>query len=127
MSKKSGRRALPIRPPLGGNKGGAAKIAGGSKASQLQKLQEEFAQAQEQLKAKTATATAGGGVVQVTVNGSQEVVELKLAPEVVDPEDVEMLQDLILVAVNEALEKSRALAAEQFSGLTGGLGLGGMF
>jgi DNA-binding YbaB/EbfC family protein len=120
MSKKSGRRAMPMRPPLGGG-------GGGSKASQLQKLQSDFAQAQEQLKTKTTTVTSGGGVVQVTVNGGQEVTELKLAPEVVNPEDIEMLQDLILAAVNEALDKSRELAAQQFSGLTGGLGLEGMF
>jgi nucleoid-associated protein EbfC len=118
LSKKSGKRALPMRPRIGG---------AGSKQDQMQRLQADFTRMQEDLKAKTVTATAGGGVVEVTVNGNQEVTALKLAPEVVDPEDVEMLQDLILAALNDGLEKSRNLMNQQLSGLTGGLGLEGMF
>ncbi|MHB0875367.1 MAG: YbaB/EbfC family nucleoid-associated protein [Anaerolineae bacterium] len=118
MSKKSGRRAMPMRPRIGG---------AGSKQDQVQRLQADFARMQEDLKGKTVSASAGGGVVEVTVNGNQEITALKLAPEVVDPEDIEMLQDLILTAVNEGLEKSRAIVNQQLSGLTGGLGLEGMF
>ena len=118
MSKKSGRRAMPMRPKIGG---------AGGKQEQIQRLQADFARMQDGLKEKTVSASVGGGVVEVTVNGNQEVTALKLAPEVVDPEDIEMLQDLILAAVNEGLQKSREIMNEQFSGLTGGLGLEGMF
>ena len=118
MSKKSGKRAMPVRSKIG--------MGGGGK-SQVQKLQADFARAQEELKEQTTTVTAGGGVITVVVNGNQEIKELRLAAEVVDPDDVEMLQDLILAAVNEALDKSREMMAQQFSGLTGGLGLEGMF
>lgn len=118
MSKKSGKRAIPVRSKIG--------LGGGGK-SQVQKLQADFARIQEELKGQTTTITAGGGVITVTVNGNQEIKELRLSPEVVDPDDVEMLQDLIVAAVNEALDKSRQMMAQQFSGLTGGLGLEGMF
>ena len=120
MAKKSGKRAMPVRAKIGG-------AGGGGKAGQIQRLQADMARMQEELNERTTTASAGGGVVQATVNGNQEVKELRLAPEVVDPEDIEMLQDLIVAAVNEALSKSRELMAQQFSGLTGGLGLEGMF
>jgi DNA-binding YbaB/EbfC family protein len=68
--------------------------------------------------------TAGGGVVEVVMTGHQRVQSIRIDPEVVDPEDVEMLQDLIVAAVNEAIERSQGLAAEQMAALTGGLGLG---
>lgn len=116
MSKRSGRRAMPSRP----------KIGVGGKVSQLQKLQEDFARMQEEMKQRTTAATAGGGVVEVVVTGDQRLVSLKIAPEVVDPEDVEMLQDLVVAAVNEALEKAQSSMAEQISGLTGSMGLDGL-
>ncbi|MGI6208334.1 MAG: YbaB/EbfC family nucleoid-associated protein [Anaerolineae bacterium] len=115
MVKRSGKRALPMRPKLGG----------GSK-NQIQKLQADFARMQEEMKEVTVTATAGGGVVEVEVTGDQRIKSLRINPEVVDPEDVDMLQDLIVAAVNEGLDKSRSAMAEQLSGLTGGLGLEGM-
>jgi DNA-binding YbaB/EbfC family protein len=91
---------------------------------QIMKIQEQMLQTQEELGEKTVTATAGGGVVQVVMTGHQRVESITIDPEAVDPEDVEMLQDLIIAAVNEALERSQALAAEQMGALTGGLGLG---
>jgi DNA-binding YbaB/EbfC family protein len=91
---------------------------------QIMKLQEQMLQTQESLGDQTVTATAGGGVVEVAMSGHQRVQSITIDPEVVDPEDVEMLQDLIMAAVNEAIERSQGLAAEQMGALTGGLGLG---
>ena len=91
--------------------------------SQLQKLQEQMAVAQDSLAELTVEASVGGGVVTVVATGQQDIVSVTLRPEVVDPDDVEMLQDLIVAAVNQALEQSRQLANERMSGLTSGLGL----
>jgi DNA-binding YbaB/EbfC family protein len=121
VSKKSGRRAMPIRPRIGGPAGG------GSKQDQLQKLQADFARMSDEAKQATVTGSAGGGVVEVVVNGNQDLISLHLAKEVVDPEDVEMLQDLIVAAINEGIAKSRDIMNQQLAGLTGGLGLEGMF
>lgn len=93
---------------------------------QVQKLQGEMAKLQEELGEKTTEATAGGGVVRVVVNGRQEVVRLEIKPEAVDPEDVEMLQDVITAAVNEALRQSREMVAREMGRLTGGLGIPGL-
>lgn len=90
---------------------------------QVMQLQEEMLKTQESLKDETVTATSGGGAVAVVVNGHQEVLSLTIDPAAVDPDDVEMLQDMVLAAVNEALERSRALAAERMNTLTGGLNL----
>ena len=98
-----------------------------SQLEQVQKLQARMAEVQEELAQATVTATAGGGAVTVVMNGQQAVHSVEIAPEAVDPEDVEMLQDLILVAVNEAIERSQELAAERMGELTGGLGLPGIF
>jgi DNA-binding YbaB/EbfC family protein len=113
MAKGKGRRIRASQP--GGRPDTRQMIA---------KLQEQMLQTQEELGEKTVTTTAGGGVVEVTMSGHQRVEAIRIEPEVVDPEDVEMLQDLIMAAVNEAIERSQALAAEQMSALTGGLGLG---
>jgi DNA-binding YbaB/EbfC family protein len=113
MAKGKGRRIRASRP--GGRPDTRQMIA---------KIQEQMLQTQEELGEKTVTATAGGGVIEVTMSGHQRVEAIRIDPEVVDPEDVEMLQDLIIAAVNEAIERSQALAAEQMSALTGGLGLG---
>ncbi len=86
-----------------------------------------MAEVQEELAYTTVTATAGGGAVTIVMNGQLAVQSVTIAPEAVDPEDIEMLQDLILVAVNEAIEKSQELAAERMGELTGGLGLPGIF
>ena len=91
---------------------------------QAQKLQEQMASAQAELAARTFEGTSGGGMVRATVTGTQELVEIKVSPEVVDPEDVEMLEDLIVAAVRSASEASIAAAGESLGGVTGGLDLG---
>jgi DNA-binding YbaB/EbfC family protein len=91
------------------------------------KLQQQMLEAQDALGEETVTVTSGGGVVEVVVTGHQKVQSITIDPEVVDPEDVEMLQDLVTAAVNEGLEQSQAIAAERMGALTGNLGgLGGL-
>jgi DNA-binding YbaB/EbfC family protein len=102
-------------------------IGGGGMAEQLRRLQEDMANTQAALGEETVEVTAGGGVIKVVMTGHQRVQALTIDPEVVNPEDVEMLQDLVVVAVNEAIEKSQSLAAERMSGLTAGLGIPGLF
>jgi nucleoid-associated protein EbfC len=100
---------------------------------QAQKLQEEMMKAQEEAKKKTVEATAGGGMVTVVASGSGEIVSIKIEKDVVNPDDVEMLQDLILAASNEAIRRAQELVQGDMSKLTGGLNmpglgdLGGMF
>ena len=94
---------------------------------QVQKMQQEMLRAQEELQNKTYTATAGGGMVTASVNGSHEIVALEIKPEAVDPEDVEMLQDMVIAAVNEAMRAAEAEASNSMSKFTGGLNLGGLF
>lgn len=93
---------------------------------QAQQLQARMAKLQEELATEQVEATAGGGVVTVVVSGQQVVQSVTIQPEAVDPDDVEMLEDLVRAAVNEALEKSRALAAQKLSSITGGMKLPGM-
>lgn len=93
---------------------------------QAQKMQEQLAAAQEELAARTFEGTAGGGVVRATVSGSQELLEVQLDPAVVDPDDIEMLQDLVVAAVNQAIKAAGEAAGAQLGGLTGGLDLGGL-
>jgi DNA-binding YbaB/EbfC family protein len=90
--------------------------------AQVAKMQEDLQKAQEDLANQTVEGTSGGGMVTVTANGQGEVVQVKLAREAVDPDDVEMLEDLILAAVKEATRSAQALAQQKMSGLTGGLG-----
>ena len=90
--------------------------------AQVQKMQQDMQQAQEDLAKETITASAGGGVVKATMTGSQELVSIEIDPEAVDPEDVEMLQDMILAAVNEAMTSSQEMASQKLGGITGGLG-----
>ena len=94
---------------------------------QAQKMQQEMLRMQQEQEAKTFTAASGGGMVKATVNGKHELVELSIKPEAVDPDDVEMLQDMILAAVNEAMRTADSEAANNMSRLTGGLNLGGLF
>lgn len=94
---------------------------------QAQKMQQEMLRMQEEQENRTFTAKAGGGVVCATVNGKHELVELTIQPEAVDPEDVEMLQDTVIAAVNEAMRLADTEAANNMSRLTGGLNLGGLF
>jgi nucleoid-associated protein EbfC len=94
---------------------------------QAQKLQEEMAKAQEELKNRTVDASVGGGAVQVVVSGKNELLELKIKPEAVDPEDVEMLEDMIKAAVNEGLRKVEELVSSEMGKLTSGLKIPGLF
>lgn len=95
---------------------------------QAQKMQRDLLQMQEELEQQTYTAAAGGGVVKATVSGKREVTEIIIDPEAVDPDDVEMLQDMVAAAVNEALRKAEEASAQSMSRLTGGFGgLGNLF
>ncbi|HEV8516838.1 MAG TPA: YbaB/EbfC family nucleoid-associated protein [Candidatus Limnocylindrales bacterium] len=98
----------------------------GNLARMAQQMQAEMARVQAELEAMTFDGTAGGGVVSATVNGKQEVVSVGIDPSAVDPDDVEMLQDLITAAVNDALRAARAEAERKLSGVTGGLRLPGL-
>ena len=89
---------------------------------QVQQMQAEMMKAQEQLKTEVVEASAGGGTVIVKVSGDLEIQEIKIDPEAVDPDDVELLQDMVLAATNEALRSAQELAANRMGGLTGGLG-----
>ena len=94
---------------------------------QAQRMQRQMEEGQKELETKEFTAAAGGGAVEVTVNGKREIVKVSLSEEVVDPEDIEMLQDLIMAATNEALRKAEEASNELMGKMTGGLGLGGGF
>ena len=108
----------------GGMPGGMNQAA---MLKQAQKMQQEMLRMQAEQEAKTCTAKAGGGMVAATVNGKHELVNMEINPEAVDPDDVEMLQDMIIAAVNEAMRSADAEAANNMSRLTGGLNLGGLF
>jgi len=110
----------------GFNSRGMGGMGGGNMNSmirQAQKMQQDMLKAQEELESRTYQAGAGGGVVTATVSGKKELVSVAIDPEAVDPDDVEMLQDLIVAAVNEALRIANEDAASQMSKLTGGLNL----
>ena len=94
---------------------------------QMQKMQRKMAEAQEELGEKRIEGTAGGGMVTVTVSGHKEVLEVKIKPEVVDPDDIEMLEDLVLAATNDALKKADDLTAQTMGQFTKGMNLPGMF
>ena len=112
----------------GGFRGG---MGGGMNQMQMmkqaQKLQQEMLRMQEEQEKATYSAKAGGGMVCATVNGKHELVGLEINPEAVDPDDVEMLQDMVIAAVNEAMRTADAEAAQNMSRLTGGMNLGGLF
>lgn len=93
---------------------------------QAQKLQAKLAKVQEELSNITVEASSGGGAVTVTINGQQKIQSVKISPEVINPEDVELLEDLVLTAVSEAIAKSQEVAAEHLGGLTGGLKIPGL-
>ena len=94
---------------------------------QAQKMQQDMLKMQEEMEAKEYEATSGGGMVTARVNGKHELVSLTINPEAVDPDDVEMLQDMVVAAVNEAMRKAEADQSASMSKLTGGLNLGGLF
>ncbi len=98
----------------------------GGMMKQIQQMQAKMEKIQAELEEMEVEGTSGGGMVKCTVNGKQEVLEIKIDPEVVNPDDVEMLQDLIVAAVNQARQKAQEIQQEQMSQLTGGLNLPGM-
>ena len=107
--------------------GGFGGMGGGMNMNmmkQVQKMQQDMAKMQEELAAKTYTAAAGGGMVTAEVNGQRQLLSVTIDPEAVDPEDVEMLQDMVVAAVNEALRTAETDAADSMGRITGGLGLG---
>ena len=120
MSKRSPKKRRGPRPPRQPRQQSPGKK---NLEQQALQLQEELV---KNLEHQEVTATVGGGMVTVVANGNQEILSVTIDPEVVDPEDVEMLQDLILAAVNEALESSRGLLQEQMAALTGGMNLPGL-
>ena len=105
--------------PMGGNMNNMMK--------QAQKMQQEMLRMQQELEEKEVEATAGGGAVTVKVSGKKQITAITLAPDVVDPDDIEMLQDLIMVAVNDALNKIDQEAASKMGKLTGGMSIPGLF
>ena len=112
-------------------KGGFRGMPGGMNQAammkQAQKMQQEMLRMQQEMETKTYTAAAGGGMVKATVNGKHQVVDIQINPEAVDPDDVEMLQDMVVAAVNEAMRTADSDAANNMSRLTGGMNLGGLF
>jgi len=98
----------------------------GNIMKQAKKIQEKIAQLQTELESKTVEASAGGGMVTVVVNGKFEVLSLKIEKEVVNPEDVDMLQDLIMAAVNEGIRKAQEMATAEMSKITGGFNIPGL-
>jgi DNA-binding YbaB/EbfC family protein len=98
----------------------------GNMLKQAQQLQSKMAKMQEELAQKTVEASAGGGMVKVVANGKQQIVSLEIEKEVVDPEDVDMLQDLILAAVNDALARAQEMVSSEMGKLTGGLNIPGL-
>ena len=98
----------------------------GNLMKQAQMMQEKMAKIQEEAAQKTVEASAGGGMVTVTANGKMEILSIKIEKEVINPDDADMLQDLITAAVNEALKKAQDMMSEEMGKLTGGLGIPGM-
>ncbi|MFO7816393.1 MAG: YbaB/EbfC family nucleoid-associated protein [Thermodesulfobacteriota bacterium] len=94
---------------------------------QAQMMQKKMAKMQEELNTKEVEASSGGGMVRVRANGSKEILEISIDPSVVDPEEISMLQDLILAATNEALKKAKEMVESEMSQLTGGMNIPGMF
>ena len=112
-------------------KGGFRGMPGGMNQAamikQAQKMQQDMLRMQEEMENKTYTAAAGGGMVKATVNGKHQLMALEIKEEAVDPNDVEMLQDMVIAAVNEAIREADTDSANNMSRLTGGLNLGGLF
>ncbi len=110
----------------GFSNGSGASMKQAAMQQQLMKMQEDMAKKQQEVEEKTFTASVGGGAVSATVNGKKEVTALAIKPEAVDPEDVEMLQDLVISAVNEALRQADEAMSASMNALTSSLGLGGL-
>ena len=107
------------------------KVSGAARQAEMQakiaQMQEQMSAAQESVEAQVFTASVGGGVVEAKVNGKKEVVAINIKPEAVDPDDVEMLQDLVMAAVNEALREAGETMEREMGKMTGGLGMPGLF
>lgn len=108
----------------GGFRGGAPSM--NNMMKQVKKMQEQMEKAQSEIEEKEFSSSAGGGVVEATVNGKKEVISVKINPDVVDPEDVEMLEDLIMVAINDAMTKAANYNEETMGKLTGGINIPGL-
>ena len=112
-------------------KGGFPNMMGGGNMQQLarqaQKLQQQMAKMQEEIEAREFEASAGGGMATAKVNGKKELLSIEIKPEAVDPDDVEMLQDLVVAAVNEALKQAGDAMEQGMGRMTGGMGLPGLF
>ena len=112
-------------------KGGFRGMPGGMNQAammkQVQKMQQDMIRMQEEMESKTYSASAGGGMVKAEVSGKNELVNLEINPEAVDPDDVEMLQDMVVAAVNEALRAAETDKANNMNRMAGGLNLGGLF
>ena len=108
----------------GGYPGGAMPGNMNNLMKQAQRMQRQMEESQKELEEKEITATAGGGAVEVTITGKKEITKVKLSPEVVDPDDIEMLEDLIVAATNEAIRQIEELSQESMAKITGGLGGG---
>ncbi len=113
---------MKVRIPNSGGPGNMNQML-----KQAQKMQEDMAALQEDLEAREYTATSGGGMVTVTVDGKHLIKSIKINPDAVDPDDIEMLEDLVTVAVNEAIGNAAATAENEMGSITGGLNLPGMF
>ena len=111
---------MKARLPQGYGGGGAQNM--NAMIRQAQKMQEQMAQKQEELAVREFRSTAGGGMIETVMNGAKELVSIKIDPEVVDPDDVEMLQDLVVAAVNEAYRMVEDATSEEMQEITGGLG-----
>ncbi len=109
-------------PPMGGGMGNMNNMI-----KQAQKMQQDMLKMQEEMEVTEFEGTSGGGAVTVKVNGKKEVSAISLKPEIVDPDDVEMLEDLILVAVNEAMKKVDDASSKKLGALTGGMNIPGLF
>ncbi len=119
MSKKRVKGPTQKSPGGMGGMGGG----GGGMMQQIRQLQEEMARTQEALGDESVQVSVGGGVVTMVMSGHQKLLSVAIQPDILDPDDVEMLQDLVLAAVNEAIERSQALASDRMGALTGGLNL----
>lgn len=112
-------------------KGGFPRMPGGGNMSnmikQAQKMQQDMLRVQEELESKTVEATVGGGSVSVVVNGKKELVKISIQPDAVDPDDVEMLEDLIMAAVNEGMRKAEEMASAEMNKVAGGMNIPGLF
>ena len=115
---------MKVRLPQGMG-GGPSNMQ--SMIKQAQKMQEDMAAKQEELEAREYEVSAGGGVINVKINGKKEILSVKIDPVVVDPDDVETLEDLITAAVNEAVKKVEAISADEMQKITGAMGIPGMF